>query len=195
MEYINGNKYIGNWINDKREGNATILFTNGERFDGEFKDDKRIEGKMKFLNGNIYIGKFNDNLIEGNGIMYYDNGDIYDGKWKNNMKEDYNSKFIYSNKNIFEGEYKNDLKIKGKLVFKNGNLYKGEFKNDNMEGEGIMIYKKLFVLFVFLLFGFSFAKAEFGEYRYSKYMGIQQQMNNRRAAARLIEARRNLVLY
>lgn len=54
-----------------------------------------------------------------------------------------------------------------------------------------MIYKKLFVLFVFLLFGFSFAKAEFGEYRYSKYMGIQQQMNNRRAAARLIEARRN----
>ena len=56
--------------------------------------------------------------IEGKGKMYYKTGDIY------------------------EGEFKNDLKDgKGKIIYNNGDIFIGEFKKDLKEGNGKMIYK------------------------------------------------------
>lgn len=53
-----------------------------------------------------------------------------------------------------------------------------------------MIYKKIFIILVLLLCRFAFC-AQLGEYRYSKYLGVQQQLNNRRAAARIMELKYN----
>lgn len=40
MQYKDGNKYDGKWIDDKRDGRGTLYFTNGDRYSGEWKDDK-----------------------------------------------------------------------------------------------------------------------------------------------------------
>ena len=53
-----------------------------------------------------------------------------------------------------------------------------------------MICRKFFILSVLLLSQIAIC-AEFGEYGYSKYLGVQQQLNNRRAAARIMELRQN----
>ena len=63
MYYKNGNKYEGEWKNDKKEGKGLFYWNNGDRYEGEWKNDN----------------------IEGKGIKYYKNGKIEDGNWKNNQ--------------------------------------------------------------------------------------------------------------
>ena len=65
MTYNNGDKYTGEWKNDKREG----------------------KGIMEYENGNIYDGEWKNDLKEGKGIMKYNNGDEYNGNWLNDLKE------------------------------------------------------------------------------------------------------------
>ena len=42
--HINGNKYEGEFKNDKREGKGIMLYNDGDKYEGEFKDDKK-DGK------------------------------------------------------------------------------------------------------------------------------------------------------
>jgi hypothetical protein len=36
----NGNKYLGNWENDKRNGLGTFRWSNGDRYIGYWKDNQ-----------------------------------------------------------------------------------------------------------------------------------------------------------
>jgi hypothetical protein len=36
----NGNKYLGNWKNDKRNGLGTFRWSNGDRYIGYWKDNQ-----------------------------------------------------------------------------------------------------------------------------------------------------------
>ena len=54
--FANGDKYVGQWRDDKKNGNGKsqnivntigkLNFSNGDKYDGEWKDDKKI-GKGK----------------------------------------------------------------------------------------------------------------------------------------------------
>jgi hypothetical protein len=39
MKYINGDIYIGEWVNDLRHGYGTMTYTNGDVYEGEWKND------------------------------------------------------------------------------------------------------------------------------------------------------------
>jgi hypothetical protein len=52
MTYSNGDKYNGNWRNDKREGLGDMTYTNGDKYNGEWVEDKREgEGSMTYGDG------------------------------------------------------------------------------------------------------------------------------------------------
>ena len=60
MYYSNGNIYIGNWKNDRREGYGTFYFCKGGTYRGEFKNDI-IDGFGRLDTGNgcnnlFYLG-------------------------------------------------------------------------------------------------------------------------------------------
>ena len=65
MNYSNENIYNGNWKENRKEGKGIMIYKNGNKFEGIFKEDK------------VYIG---------NGYIYYENGDIYNGHIENGMK-------------------------------------------------------------------------------------------------------------
>ena len=120
FKWVDGEKFIGYWVNDKREGKGINCYKNGNLYEGMYKDGKK----------------------EGKGRYEWKNGDIYEGEWKNGVKE---GEGIYycSNGDIYRGSFVND-KISGKGVYtwKNEVQYVGEFKNNNINGFG-RLYKKI----------------------------------------------------
>ena len=59
IKYDNG-RYVGQVVNDKKEGKGIRYWNDGDRYEGDFKNDKK----------------------EGKGIYYYNDGDREMGDWK-----------------------------------------------------------------------------------------------------------------
>jgi len=60
----NGDKYIGNWKDDKADGKGTIIWANDDKYVGEFKDNDRTgQGTFTRSDGSQYSGKFEKGKI------------------------------------------------------------------------------------------------------------------------------------
>ena len=51
--HANGDKYVGEWKDDYRHGQGTGTWTNGDKYVGEWKDDKRWEGIHYLASGEV----------------------------------------------------------------------------------------------------------------------------------------------
>ena len=112
---LNKEQYHGQTFGGLKEGYGVCYYKNGDKYDGNWKENKR-EGKGVFFHnetGEVYKGNFSNNKPNGMGIYYYKNGDRYEGMFKDGKKH---------------GE--------GTIFFKNGGRYKGEFKNNLKHGKG-----------------------------------------------------------
>ena len=73
--YANGDKYVGEWKDDKKNGQGTYTFADGENYVGEFKDDKKNgQGTYTFADGATYIGEYKDGKMHGYGTYTFANG-------------------------------------------------------------------------------------------------------------------------
>uniref|UniRef100_A0A6C0LKB1 Uncharacterized protein n=1 Tax=viral metagenome TaxID=1070528 RepID=A0A6C0LKB1_9ZZZZ len=115
-EYPDGT-YVGNIVDDKREGKGKMTYANGEVYDGEWVDDKRDIGNLTYPNGAVFTGNCGIEKKEGRGRMQYENGDVYNGRWLNDKREGY-----------------------GFMRYVNGDSYTGDWVNDKRQGHGLMEY-------------------------------------------------------
>eukprot|EP00298_Acanthocystis_sp_HF-20_P010321 c18798_g1_i1.p1 GENE.c18798_g1_i1~~c18798_g1_i1.p1 ORF type:complete len:307 (+),score=108.57 c18798_g1_i1:16-936(+) len=84
-EFGNREKYDGQWKNDQREGEGTLIYEDGSNYVGEWKNDNwHGKGTHTEKNDFIYEGQWENNEMHGQGI-YHDlvTGDRYEGYWKN----------------------------------------------------------------------------------------------------------------
>ena len=162
--YRDGNKYDGDFVEDKRQGKGTYIRVtdkatySGEwynnvrhgygveeipskdgtqRYEGEWKEDKRCGfGKILYDNGDRYEGEWLDNLRHGQGKFYYTNGNFYEGGWLSNKKEGVGT-YIFANGTRYDGELKND-KINGRGIchYADGEVYEGEYREGKRHGRG-----------------------------------------------------------
>ncbi len=79
--------YEGNFVNGVRAGKGKYTFTNGDKFDGEWKDDVRLQGTYTFVNGNNYTGYFKNETRNGWGEFKWHTGTSYKGEYKNGKME------------------------------------------------------------------------------------------------------------
>ena len=92
FNYTNGNKYVGEWKDDKRHGQGTFTWGPGDfygdQYVGEWKDNLfHGQGTYTFANGDKYVGEFKDNLFHGQGTYtYYASGGKYVGEWKDDKR-------------------------------------------------------------------------------------------------------------
>ena len=84
--YQNGTRFYGDFDQGKpANGRGSMLFDNGNRYDGEYRDGKRNGcGTFDFANGRRYIGEFSDDLFSGRGVWMLENGDRYIGDFEFN---------------------------------------------------------------------------------------------------------------
>ena len=138
-QYPNGDKYIGEQINNIKEGYGIKYYPNGDKYEGQFKNNKKEGfGIYKYSDGDNYIGEFKNDLREGYGIYYFYNcGVTYEGEFKNGKRDGYGIEY-YPDKIIYKGEFKDD-KIDGYgfFLYSDGSKYIGGFKNNMREGFGI----------------------------------------------------------
>ena len=104
----NGEKYIGEYRDDKRNGQGTYMFSNGAKYVGEWRDDKRHgQGTFTFPNGDKYVGEVRDGKEDGQGTYTYANGDKYIGEWRDN-KHHGQGTFTFAGGIKYVGEYRDD---------------------------------------------------------------------------------------
>lgn len=41
MEFANGDRYEGGWLNNEKNGRGTYKYSNGNKYEGEFKDNMK----------------------------------------------------------------------------------------------------------------------------------------------------------
>ena len=101
-----------------------ILYSNGDIYDGEYKDDQQNgNGLYTWQNGDKYQGNFLNEEKHGHGLFESVDGQIY----MENFKKD-NGTFRY----LFNGN--------GLIKWPNGNKYEGDFLNDKRHGHGVYEY-------------------------------------------------------
>lgn len=157
MMYVDGNKYIGKWKDDKREGFGKMTYTDNGVYHGEYigewKNDKKngkgrlidedsiiyegiwengvLNGKCTITeNGDVYDGDVVDYIKKGKGTMIYANKDKYYGDWNHNMKNGMGI-MKYVNGDLYEGNFEDDQKSTfGRMTYTNGDVYIGNWEDD-----------------------------------------------------------------
>ena len=66
-----------------------------------------------------YEGEFKKDALEGEAKIYFTPEEFYTGRIKNG-KRDGQGKYAYENGDVFNGEWKNDIKLIGHYRFRNG---------------------------------------------------------------------------
>ena len=81
--WANGDKYVGEFTDDKANGQGTITYPNGDKYVGEWRDDKMHgQGTYTYASGIKYVGEFRDDKRHGQGTMYAPGGTVLqNGIW------------------------------------------------------------------------------------------------------------------
>ena len=83
--YKNGNRYVGEFKNNKKTGKGVMHYYTGKKFEGNFENDQwKGQGKFIYEDGKYLTGEFdgfNSKLVEmhysenSNGFGYFVNGE------------------------------------------------------------------------------------------------------------------------
>lgn len=135
--YFSGNKYQGNFIDNKITGQGRTESNIGNIGEGQFKNGVMRKGIYRFSNGNVYEGSLNKRAqFEGYGIYKWKNGCKYIGNWKDGKKWDMGTS-IFSTGIIYIGKYEDKRNGEGKLYWPNGDIFEGTWKNSKRCGKGV----------------------------------------------------------
>ena len=97
VTYRNGDKYVGEWKDNKFNGQGILTFASGDRYDGKFKNGKAHGNSTYYYiadneyKGDRYVGGFKDDKADGQGTYYHlaENrfkGDKYVGAYKDDKR-------------------------------------------------------------------------------------------------------------
>lgn len=71
----NGNKYNGEFRDNKMNGQGTFTWPNGTQYMGNFSDGKMSgQGTLTWADGSKYVGEFSDGNMSGQGTVFAADG-------------------------------------------------------------------------------------------------------------------------
>jgi hypothetical protein len=83
MSYAEGDSYVGEWANDKREGHGQCTWADGRVYRGAWRANFRCGlGKMTWPCGALYEGQWDNNKFNGHGVYSWADGRRYVGQLK-----------------------------------------------------------------------------------------------------------------
>ena len=148
-----GDKYMGKWKADVKDGWGTYYFANGDKYEGEWSNNKyNGEGTYFYANGKVEKGFWvngelsNENIKQkgcisgdcdnGYGTYVFKSGQKYVGNWLN-LKRNGKGTNYWSNGEKYTGYWKEDERHgQGVNYYADGSKYDGEWKNGKKHGYG-----------------------------------------------------------
>ena len=101
-----GNRYVGEWVNDKRSGKGVYTFASGDVYEGQWLDGMyHGYGKYTSAESDEYEGEWQQDKMSGKGkYRYRDLGDVYEGDWNGGLREGF-GKYTCADGTVFIGQY------------------------------------------------------------------------------------------
>ncbi len=101
-------EYTGNWVDDVRVGQDSILIYTDGTYRGDFKNNKFWgNGRIDYKDGTKFRGKFEDGQRNGSGHLRYEGGIKCSGEWKKGIRDGI-FEYAFPNHSKFSGPIKND---------------------------------------------------------------------------------------
>ena len=108
--YIDGGKYVGEHENGNANGQGTYTFANGDKYVGEVKDGKSHgQGVYTFASGTKYVGEYRDGKRNGQFTVTYSTGVKYVGEFKNDKKHGHGTQYNADGTILKEGIFKDGV--------------------------------------------------------------------------------------
>ncbi|CAM9922100.1 unnamed protein product [Ascophyllum nodosum] len=147
-QYISGDCYHGEWLENQRHGYGTKSWVNGSKYEGEWEKDKR-NGKGTFWvkeAGRLrkqYAGDWKDDQRHGLGVFFHADGRRYEGGWESNRRSG-QGLMTYTDgeaRDVYDGGWLNGQRSgAGSLRLPNGDIFEGHWLQDKKEGPGRYLY-------------------------------------------------------
>ncbi len=119
--YPNGAQFYGDFADGvPLDGRSTMLFANGDRYDGDYENGQRQGcGTFTFTNGRQYVGQFENDQFEGLGIWTLETGDRYVGEFQAN-KCNGEGTFLFTDGSTQSGRWQDGTLVDGGLSCSRG---------------------------------------------------------------------------
>lgn len=146
LVWTNGAKYVGAWKDDCCNGYGVNYYTNGEIYEGNWLNDKRHgKGKITFAKDNSYNRKYYngdwlEDILQGIGTMEWNSGAKYIGGWKNGEKYG-EGVYYWAFGDRYNGNWDDERNGKGIMYYANGDRYDGNFVDGKRYGVGTYYFK------------------------------------------------------
>eukprot|EP00934_Nitzschia_sp_Nitz4_P004229 Nitzschia sp. Nitz4//scaffold90_size81538//3574//5103//NITZ4_005310-RA/size81538-processed-gene-0.30-mRNA-1//1//CDS//3329559984//4219//frame0 len=132
-----GHSYKGNWDQGHWNGKGVFTKSNGDRFEGSFKNDlKHGTGIYRYKDGTRFFeGRYMDGQrLEG--TMHYGDNSVYTGQWLKGKRHGRGS-YKFSDGSHYKGDFDHDrIDGVGQLVWPDGSTYVGEWSQGLRHGTG-----------------------------------------------------------
>ena len=121
---------------------GSYVWMSGQRYEGDWVHDKpQGQGKMRFANGNQYEGQLAAGLPQGRGRMVFPGGDVYEGQFEAG-KAHGEGKYAWKSGERYEGAWSRGLKHgAGIFHWPTGDRWEGVFKDDERTDDGHIVRK------------------------------------------------------
>jgi clan AA aspartic protease (TIGR02281 family) len=134
-----GERYVGEWRNNQRNGQGASIFPGGNGFVGQYRDDRLYQGAFTWANGDRYVGEFSNDQRNGQGTFTWANGDRYVGEFSNDQLNGHGDHRLSNGGRYFGGFRGGAYHGVGRYMHPDGEFYFGEWQNGQANGQGLLV--------------------------------------------------------
>lgn len=126
-----GDRYEGQWVAGRQEGHGSYIWGNGSSYVGQWKEDRRCGiGKYTWPQGDVYEGEFLDSHRHGLGTYTWPDGRKYTGEWRNGPRNGRGT-YWWPDGSTYVGEWRDSKRHgTGIFIWASGEQWQGEWKDD-----------------------------------------------------------------
>lgn len=121
---------------DMANGKGTMLYTNGDRYTGDFLNGKKHgEGELVYNSGACFRGEWLNDQACGRGVFHHANGSSYEGEWLLSKRHGFGIFRCKQTGLVYEGEYAEGRRHgAGTIRFPDGGRMTGAFERGRLVG-------------------------------------------------------------